>query len=268
MFSQQTLSMSILSEQDIRMFLQPAPVRRPVWRRLLWRVGGLTVLAVSVFFLLNIQAYIQLSQTPDTVRVIAQEASTSSEPATSTGTTNGQALAVAATPTPTPGPQIPNNTISIDSLGISAPVSWNIALTDAAIHDALEHSVAQIDGTALPGQKGIVVITGHSSNYIWDRGQYNTIFAPLHKAQEGEEIDLNYNGTTYVYRITKIYKVNPDQLAILQDESSTGLRLITCTPIGTALRRLVVDAVQVSPDPSTATAFTPKQFTGNLPSAK
>ena len=254
-----------LSEQDIRMFLQAAPQRPSFWRRFLLQTVSLAGASAVVFVLLNIQAFIQLSTSSEsgTGQVLAQSSITAAPSAPMTS----QAPATPA-PTPTPELQLPTNTINIDSLGISAPITWNVPLEDQPVHDGLEHGVIQIKGTALPGQKGMAVISGHSSNYIWDKGQYNTIFAPLRKLAIGQEIDLNYNNQIYTYQVSKMYEVKPTDLSVLQDDSQAGLRLITCTPIGTALRRLIVDAVQVTPDPATAAPFTAQQFSGPLPNAK
>lgn len=260
---QQMATWPVLTEHDVRMFLQAAPERRLPWRGLAASTLGILGGAVAIFVLLNLPAYLQLNEPPATLQAIA--AASSSQPSAAPAAVAAPAAAAAPTPS---GPQIPNNTISVPGLGISAPVTWNVPLTDQDTHNALEIGTAHIQGTALPGQNGMAVISGHSSNYIWDKGQYNTIFAPLHKTNVGDEIDANYNGTTYVYKVTKIYEVKPTQLEVLEGAGTPGIRLVTCTPIGTALRRLVVEAVQVSPDPSTATPFTAAQFTADLPNAK
>ena len=48
-----------------------------------------------------------------------------------------------------------------------------------------------------------------------------------------------------------------------------GLRLITCTPVGTSLNRLVVEAKQISPDPAGNLAYTQQNYTGgSIPSGQ
>jgi len=255
-----------LSESDILMFLQVAPSRPSLWRPILTTLVGGGGIAAAIFLGLNIPAYLQVSSATQTVQA------TTVTPAPNPSPSAAALASIPAptpTPTPVPGPQIPDNTVVVPSVGISAPISWNISASDdKLIHAQLEQGVIQIAGSALPGQHGMVAISGHSSNYVWDKGQYNTIFAPLHKVKVGDEIDVSRAGTTYVYKVSKIYQVKPTEVSVLSDNQDVGVRLITCTPIGTALRRLVVEAVQVSPNPDDSTAFTPAPFSGNLPATK
>jgi LPXTG-site transpeptidase (sortase) family protein len=246
-----------LTELDVKMFLQPAPRRESPWRSLILSAVGFVTLTGIVFGLLNLPAWIQIDNTPTLTPVVA--AAPTATPAVAPQPAVG---AIVATPQPL---DIPDNTISIPSLGISAPISWGVSLDPTADHNALENGVMSIDGTARPGQQGVTVISGHSSNYIWDKGQYNTVFAPLEKAYAGMPISIAYNGQEYHYVVTRTYVVKPNDLSVLSDESLTGIRLLTCTPVGTALNRLVVEAKQVTPDPGGAMPFTPAQFSGALP---
>lgn len=247
-----------LSETDIRMFLQPAPERGNLARQLVLGTLGFIGLSILVFAGLNAPAWLQIRNTPALSPIIVSAA-----PAQAPHP-NAPAAPV-ATPVPL---TIPDNSISFPALGISAPVTFDSALDAAAVHNNLEHGVIQLDGTAHPGQQGVVVISGHSSNYFWDKGQYNTVFAPLEKAGPGMQIAVAYGGRQYVYQITRTYVVKPNDLSVLSDSKLTGIRLLTCTPVGTALNRLVVEAAQISPDPSTNAPFAPAEFTGNIPAAK
>ena len=247
-----------LSERDIRMFLQPAPVRGDLPRQIVLGTLSFIGLSILVFAGLNAPAWLQIRNTPILTPIIVSAAPASAPHA------NAPA-APAVTPVPL---SIPDNSISLTALGISAPISFDSALDATTVHNNLERGVIHLDGTAHPGQQGIVVISGHSSNYFWDKGQYNTIFAPLEKTGPGMQIAVAYAGRQYVYQVTRTYVVKPDNLSVLSDSKLTGIRLLTCTPVGTALNRLVVEAEQISPDPSTNTPFVPAQFTGNIPAAK
>jgi LPXTG-site transpeptidase (sortase) family protein len=158
--------------------------------------------------------------------------------------------------------------LAVGNLGIAAPIIWDVPLIKELYTAKLLDGVIHIAGTAKPGQQGMVVISGHSSNYPWIQGSYNSVFAPLLKAQVDQTIEINYQNKQYIYKITKSYEVKPDDLTPLSDGSGNGIRLITCTPLGTSLRRLVVEGVQISPDPSTNTAFTTSSFTGTIPDAR
>src|SRR5690606_13962858 len=113
---------------------------------------------------------------------------------------------------------------------------WDVSLLDTdATNEALLHGLTHIAGTAKPGEQGMVAISGHSSNYPWVRSDYTKVFAPLVKANTGQWVSVHYKNVEYTYRITKMYEINPTQVEVLSDHSTTGLRLITCTPIGTSL---------------------------------
>lgn len=253
----------ILTDYDVRMFLQEAPRGGRVRRALPFATA--TVAAGLLLFLTL--ALIGPGQSPvsatSTVPVVL--------PASLLQTPVPDATPV---PTPTPAPTpvasplavtLPNDTLALSTLKVSAPVLWDIAYNDKAMTEALRNGVIHLAGTPKPGEQGMAAIAGHSSNYPWVRGGFNHIFAPLTKAKVGQTIELNYNGTMYRYTISKVYEVKPSEVQLLNDHSRTGLRLITCTPVGTSLRRLIVEADQVFPEPATARAFAGQALAAALP---
>ena len=128
-------------------------------------------------------------------------------------------------------------TLSIPSLGI---FDATVALRD---EDLTQHLV-QYPQTALPGQIGSPVIFGHSTlPQFFDPKKYTTIFSTLPKIKVGSDIFVTYDGAEYTYRISKTFEVKPKELWVLRQEySDKTLKLITCVPPGTTLRRLVVEA--------------------------
>lgn len=112
----------------------------------------------------------------------------------------------------------------------------------------LKKSAIHYPGTAFPGNFGNSVIFGHSSlPFLYQPQNPLTIFNPLVKAELGDNILVNYDGKIYRYRIKTIREVSPKQLEVLdQDYSKKQLTLITCVPLGTYWRRLVVVAELVN----------------------
>lgn len=112
----------------------------------------------------------------------------------------------------------------------------------------LKQNAIHYPGTALPGTFGNSVIFGHSSlPVLYKPGSPITIFNPLVKAKLGDEIIVNYADSVYRYQVKKIHEVSPKQLEVLdQDYSKKQLTLITCVPLGTYWRRLVVVAELVN----------------------
>jgi len=109
------------------------------------------------------------------------------------------------------------------------------------ILDALKRGVVRYPGTALPGEYGNTFITGHSSYYFWDDGQYKEVFALLSEVNIGEEIIIYYNQQKFIYQITEKKEISPSEVNVLsQPTDQKQITLMTCTPVGTNLKRLIV----------------------------
>ncbi len=115
----------------------------------------------------------------------------------------------------------------------------------------LNKSLVQYPGTALPGKRGNSVIFGHSVLPIfYNPKNYISIFSLLPTLQKGDEIDVNYDGVSYVYRVEEMFEVYPTDIQVLdQDYSDSFLTLVTCVPPGdpTNPKRLIVRARVVPP---------------------
>jgi LPXTG-site transpeptidase (sortase) family protein len=110
------------------------------------------------------------------------------------------------------------------------------------IQDALRDGVVHYPGTSLPGENGNVVITGHSSYFPWDPGRFKDVFALLHDVQVDDRIVLYYNQKKFVYKVVEKFEIRPTQIEVLKQTEKETLTLITCTPIGTNIRRLIIRA--------------------------
>lgn len=107
----------------------------------------------------------------------------------------------------------------------------------------LEKGVVRYPGTAKPGELGNTFIFGHSSNYPWVKGEYNSIFALLDELSFGDEIIVYYNQKKFTYIIREKKVIKPGNVKVLDhDEGKKELSLMTCWPIGTTLNRLIVFA--------------------------
>lgn len=117
---------------------------------------------------------------------------------------------------------------------------------EADIQKALRNGVIHYPGTALPGENGNTVITGHSSYYAWDPGRFKDVFALLHDVKNGDKIVVYFNQRKYTYEVSNIKIVLPKEVDVLGPTDFEQLTLITCTPIGTNLKRLIVQARLIS----------------------
>lgn len=142
------------------------------------------------------------------------------------------------------------NTITIPKINVQAPVNYEPSIQEAAIQTALQTGVVHYGNTAAPGQPGNVAIFGHSSNDWWEAGNYKFVFVLLDKLSPGDQITVDYSSHRYVYEVTGSKIVDPTDVGVLNPTSTPTLTLITCTPPGTSLKRLVVTAKQITPDPT------------------
>lgn len=146
----------------------------------------------------------------------------------------------------------------IPKINVDVPVNYNVTPDYDSQMKAMENGVAYfgIPGAdSRPGQVGNTVLSGHSSNDIIDQGDYKFIFARLDQLSNGDTIYVNYEGKRYSYTVTKKEVVKPTEVnKLVYKTDKPILTLITCTPLGTSLNRLLVTAEQVSPDPKTAKA--------------
>ena len=144
----------------------------------------------------------------------------------------------------------------IPKINVDVPVAYDIGTDNSSQMAAMANGLAHFPiagASSHPGEIGNTVLAGHSSNDLFDGGDYKFIFAQLEKLSVGDSVYANYKGKRYTYVVTKIQVVKPDDVAALvYPTTKPVLTLLTCTPLGTALNRLLVTAEQVSPDPTAA----------------
>lgn len=114
----------------------------------------------------------------------------------------------------------------------------------------LNKSLIQYPGTALPGDVGSPVIFGHSVLRQFfnpsekNPRRYNSIFSTIMTMKKGEKIYVTRDGVKYTYVVQDKTEVKPEDTYILAQKYDTKqLKLVTCTPEGTYLRRGVITAV-------------------------
>ncbi len=170
----------------------------------------------------------------------------------------------------------PEPLIIIPKINVSAPVVYDVTtFSEQAVQKGLERGVVHYGNTALPGQLGNNVIVGHSSNNWWASGKYKFAFVLLEKLEVGDTFILNYESKRYVYEITTKKVVDPKDTSVLSQSTEVPITtLVTCTPIGTSLNRLIIVGKQISPKPGTeispvataAPTANDKILPGNTPS--
>ncbi len=113
----------------------------------------------------------------------------------------------------------------------------------------LDKSLIAYPGTASPGDLGAPVIFGHSVLRQFynpsekNSRRYNSIFSTIMTLKQGDVIYVTHQGVRYTYMVQEKKEVKPEDVYILtQHYDSRQLKLVTCTPEGTYLRRGVITA--------------------------
>lgn len=124
--------------------------------------------------------------------------------------------------------------VEIPRLGVSAIVK---AGADAR---TLQLAVGHVPGTALPGEQGNVALAGHR----------DTFFRRLQNIRPDDEIRIVTTDGVFEYRVERTLIVEPEDVWVLDQTSSSTLTLVTCYPfsyVGTAPQRFIVRAVLTLP---------------------
>ena len=120
-------------------------------------------------------------------------------------------------------------TVSIPRLNLVSPVYSG---TSDAVYDM---GVGHWPGTALPGQRGNVVLGGH-------RTASPRPFFDIQSILVGDSILVRRGGRTHEYVVTRTLVVKPTSVWILNQSAARTLTIFTCHPRGSTRQRYVVMA--------------------------
>jgi LPXTG-site transpeptidase (sortase) family protein len=138
-------------------------------------------------------------------------------------------------------------TLTINEIGVSAPIIFNVGSDTSAIYENLQNGVVHYSGTPKPGAGGVSVVLGHSSAYPWYKGAYGSVFAILGKLKVGDTFSVRYeDGRTFTYSVKESIVFSPlksdDRLAAIEKDSKNSIVLLSCWPIGTNYKRIAIYA--------------------------
>lgn len=228
--------------------------RPPAPRDWRWLVGGTGRVLVSISVLMFAFVAYQLWGTgiataraqDDLESAFAQiiAATTTTSPTTSTSLPDGPQPTVTATtttlapPPPPPFPAPPRGEplarLEIPSIGVDKIVVEGIRYAD------LRKGPGHFPETPLPGQFGNATIAGH-------RTTYGEPFVDIDRVQLGDEVVITAAwGSRYVYVVTEIFIVKPEDYALVvptRDPAVASLTLVSCNPKYSTRERIVVRAV-------------------------
>lgn len=115
----------------------------------------------------------------------------------------------------------------------AASVDWTVV--EGVDTADLRRGAGHMPGTALPGQPGNSVISGH-------RTTYGAPFHNLDRVTPGDLLTVTTVTGTHVYQVVEARVVRPSEMWVTQQWSGSWLTLTTCHPRFSARERLVVFA--------------------------
>lgn len=105
----------------------------------------------------------------------------------------------------------------------------------------LSKGLTHLPGSVLPGEKGNVFISGHSSlrpSFLIKQA----LFSNLTDLKKGDKIIVDTPGSEFVYEVIGFKIVDPSDLSVISAQEPMGryISLMTCVPPGLNFKRLVV----------------------------
>lgn len=128
------------------------------------------------------------------------------------------------------------DSLIIDKIHLNLPITWQVEEKD--FKTKLKEGVVHLKNSALPEQRGNIIIFGLSSNWPWYKGKYNQAFALLSFLEKDDEIVIVYKKKKYLYYVSDKKIVSSKETKIFT--SPLSLNLITGWPLGMTLKRLVI----------------------------
>jgi len=145
---------------------------------------------------------------------------------------------------------------------INVPKYFYLSIPKLKIEDALvetnsptlkpDDALGHYAGSKLPGENGNAFIYGHSVLPIfYNPKNYKTIFSTLYLLEAGDKFTIVYNNKTYNYVVDGKEVLSPNDVKPLADIkpkylNASTVTLMTCSPPGTKLKRLLVYATLVN----------------------
>ncbi len=113
---------------------------------------------------------------------------------------------------------------------------WSVSVENGTDDDALAQGPGLLLYAQMPSQQnGNVSIAGH-------RDIHGSLFYYLHNLSQGDYFYLDWQGKVYRYLYEKTYVVEPDDWSPIKTQGYSCLTLLSCHPIGTSEKRIIVVA--------------------------
>lgn len=140
------------------------------------------------------------------------------------------------------------NTLEVPKISLQVPIIFSTSADKAALEKDLNSGVVYYPGSVYPGQKGQIIVLGHSAPPGWPKIKHDWVFSELDNLAVGDNIYIDLNNKQYTYTVTKKTIINRG--ADVPNDSAAAdknvLILISCWPPGKDYQRIAVQAVLTS----------------------
>lgn len=137
------------------------------------------------------------------------------------------------------------NSIKIEKIDITAPIIIPKGNSNNDFDEALKHGVTYFPSSAFPGEKGLLILLGHSAPLGYPKINYDWIFSRISELEKGDEIIIYFNNAKYIYKV--VDKVFLEKGEEVKPQSERGdlseIILLSCWPLGKDIQRIGIRGV-------------------------
>ncbi len=136
------------------------------------------------------------------------------------------------------------NSLEIPKIGVTTAVVIGESTDLGVLKNDLDQGAVYYPGSPLPGEKGQIIILGHSAPPGWPKIKHDWIFSDVNNLNPGDEITLYFNNRQYTYSVVEknIIKKGQDITLTASSLKSSVLTLVSCWPPGKDHQRIAVKA--------------------------
>jgi len=134
--------------------------------------------------------------------------------------------------------------LEIPKLSLSLPLIFAKSTDKKELVKDLERGVVYYPGSVLPGERGQIIILGHSAPPHWPKIKYDWAFSRLFELERGDTVLIHFRKRMYTYLVvekTIIHRGANLPFESLNPNTNT-LILISCWPPGKDYQRIVIRA--------------------------
>jgi len=129
------------------------------------------------------------------------------------------------------------SSVSEQNILIIPKINVKIDIIEGEDESVLDNGAWRMPQTSTPDKGSNTAIAGHRWKY---QPPSEKTFYLLDKLEIGDTFQIYWNGEEYDYKVSSISIVLPTDLSVIKPTSSSIVTLITCTPLFSTEKRLII----------------------------